>query len=118
MNLTRIKDGQDLELLVTVPLIDGTPFQLDSADWDLHIYGIFSRVDIESRGNVITSVGPTSANVEIKDNQILVYIKSSKVPLGPGGLSITMTIYAPHEKFEDELQVMKTIDSPIDVILV
>lgn len=112
------RNDQDLELIIEVPLINDEPFDLANNDFDVNIYGTKSSVSIQGRRGEMTSVGEISANSDIDGNRLIVYAKSSKVPFGVGCLSVEMVFYAPHQKFEDDIQVMKTLKNIIDIPLV
>lgn len=112
------RDGQDLEFVVEVPMINGEPFELIENDWDVYVRGSAATVEVQCRMGVLSSVGSIPANAEVREGNLMLYCKSSKVPFGEGTLTIDMTIYAPHEKFEDEIQVLKTLHEVIDIYLI
>lgn len=112
------RDGQDHEIMVTVPMINGEPFEVAENDWDIHIHGTNATASVQNRRGVLTSVGKIHTNAEFAEGGVLLYCKSSRVPFGPGPLTVEMTIYAPHEKFDDKIQVLKTLEGIIEDIII
>lgn len=118
MESIRIKDGQDLDIQVENILVDENAFDFESTDWEVRLFTYINDVHLVFKDGTIESIGKISANAEIVDNVLRIYAKSSKSPFGVGSIQCEMTIYAPNEKFEDEIQVLKTLRSSTNIIIV
>lgn len=116
--MKQVRDGQDLELKVSVPTLNDEPFDMENNEWDIAVHGTKASVNLKKRGDSFLNAGQINANAEITDGLLRLYCKSSKNPFGKGGIVVEMTIYAPNTNFEDNVQVLKTLYSPVGITLI
>lgn len=115
MDITKIADGADIELVVDIPTLNDTQYDARNGEWELDLW-VFSNKQVKVKHTVdrgFESLGDVYAGADITDEGIEVYIKASKKPLGKGKLKGQMIIHLDNSKFEDEVQVVKTIECEI-----
>lgn len=121
METVRVVNGSDLELVVDIPTLNDAPYDARGGNWELELW-VYSSKRVKVRHTIesgFESIGEVDANADVTDEGIELYIKASKNPMGKGDMKAQMTIYADNPKFEDGIQVIKTIpDYEINIRIV
>lgn len=119
--IKQVPNGADIELLVEVPTIDGTPYDIENGEWEIILW-VFSNKGVKVKHSAdggSESLGDIHADaVPDNDKGISLYIKSSEVPFGKGDIKGQMTIFAPNDNFKEATQVIKTFECEIGVRIV
>ena len=111
MKEKEVPNGADIELVVDLPTLNDAPYDARNGNWELDLW-VFTAKRVKIRHTIergFESLGEVYAGADITDEGIEVYIKASKNPLGKGDMKAQMTVYANNPKFEDRIQVIKTI---------
>ena len=118
MDITKIADGSDIQLTITMPTIDGQPFDAQKEDWEMELW-VFSNKRVKVKYDKVTkqveSIGEIQTNANV-GSVVTLYIKSSETPFGKGLLKGQMTLHQESlNKFKNDEQVIKTLEMNLNI---
>jgi hypothetical protein len=107
-----ILHGEDTIIKLKIKDSNGEPFNMKDRTWDIcitnaHGRGYSLNIHRECTGEYENN-GKIKANMEVENNEIILYVKHSKNSFSPGLLQAQLSLYDNDIKFEDGIKIIKS----------
>ena len=117
MDITKIADGADIQLTVSMPTISGEPFK-PSESWEMELWVFTNKkviIKYDKQTKIAESLGEIYATASVGSN-VTLFIKSSETPFGKGMLKGQMTLFKEAKgMFKNDEQVLKTLEMNLNI---